>query len=483
MFRRFLFLTLMVTGTIQLALAQEKWSLEKCITHAIQNSLEIKQAHFSIRDAELDLRQSRMSRLPNLNASIGGGYQFGRTINPVTNDFEQQSIGFNSINLNAGIQLYGGNEINNAIQRSKIDIEAAKLDAKASSDLIALDVATAYLSILLAEEQLQNARNRLSLSEDQLAQTDKLIEAGSLPQNDRLDILAQMALDNQGIIEAQNLVDINYLNLKQILQLDPSVGIVIEKPAILDAEIANPESYLLNDIYTTALGTQANIKANDLRLKSSQLSEQIARAALFPTVTLFGGINSNASDVITDPSKIDPADVSVVRSAPIPVEINGQLSSVAFFNEEIQGEIPKRSYLDQINDNFGQFVQVNVDIPIFNNFRNRTSIERARLTTLNQEVVSQQDRQTLKTNVQRAIADAKAAKETYEAAQSSLEAATAAYRNAERRFDLGAINSFEFSQARNRMDLAQVDLTQAKYQFVFNVKVVEFYQGKPMQIN
>ncbi len=483
MFRQVCFFILTMLTSIQVTVAQEKWSLEKCVNHAIQNSLTIKQAVFTIRNQELTLKQNQMNRLPNLNGSIGGGYQFGRTINPTTNNFEQQNIGFNSIGLNASMQLYGGNEINNAIKRSKIDIQAAKLDADASANVIGLNVANAYLAILLAEEQLQNAQNRLDLSEEQLEQTDKLIQAGSLPQNDRLDILAQMALDRQGIIEAQNLVDINYLNLKQLLELDPNVGLIIERPEILDGELVDPGTYLLNEVYATALGTQPNIEANDLRLKSFLLSEDIAKAGLLPRVFLSGSVNSNASTVALDPSKVNPADILVVRGNPEPVEINGDLGSIAFFDTRINGEIPKRSYLDQVNDNFGQAVSVNVNIPIFNNFQNRTAIERARLQTLNQEVINQQDRQTLKTNVQRAIADANAAKETLQAARVSLEAATAAYNNAQRRFDLGAINSFEFSSARNRMDLAQVDLTRAKYQFVFNVKVVEFYQGKPLKLN
>lgn len=474
---------LFMAGFITIGHAQEQWSLEKCISHAVQNSLTVKQSHFSIRNAELGVKGSQLSRLPSLNGSISGGYQFGRTIDPTTNDFDQQNIGFNSISLNSGVILYNGNAINNSIQQSKIDLEVAKLDAQASVDQISIDVANAYLNILLAEEQLQNANNRLEQSNRQLDQTNKLIEAGALPENDRLDILSQIALDKQGIVQAQNQVDITYLQLKQLLQLDPDVGIIIEKPEILSDQFADPQGFLLNEVYTSALGIMANIKANDFRLESATLGESIAKANLMPSVRLFGNINSNTSTVSIDPSKLEPSDFEVVKLAPVPAEINGVASDISFFDTRLTTEIPKRSYAKQFGDNLGQALQLSINIPIFNNYQNRLSVERARLTTLNQEVINQQDRQLLKANVQRAIADARAAKLTLDAANQSLEAAQTAYDNAVKRFDLGAINSLEFSTARNRLDLAQVDATQAKYQFIFNVKVVEFYQGKGLRLN
>ena len=430
---------------VSICYSQEKWSLEKCVNYAEQNSLTVKQAQFDIGRSSLNLKQGQMNRLPNVSASANGGYSFGLNVDPRTNDLVQQQIGFNNISANVSMSLYNGNQINNSIKQSKIDIEAAKLNAQAAVDNIGLSIASAYLDILLAEEQVENAKKRLELSESQLAQTDKLIEAGSLPYNDRLDIVAQMALDQQGIIEAENLVVINYLNLKQLMQIDPKQDIVIDRPAIPEIQMANPDNFLLEKTYSAALGNLAFVEANEMQLRSFELGENIAKASLLPRLSLFVNLDSRFASLVDSP-------------------------------------IPNDGYFTQLNENFGQVVGLSLNIPVFDNYRGRIGIERARINTLNQQVINQQQQQDLKTNIQRAIADARASQKRLAAAETSLEAAQAAFENSEKRFELGAINTFEFTQARNRLDQAQVELTRAKYQYVFNLKVVEFYEGKPLQL-
>ncbi len=463
--------------------AQERWSLAKCIEHARQNSLTIKQAQYQISSAELNLTQNRLNRLPNLNGNINGGLQLGRSIDPTTDQFVQQNFGANSVSVSSSIILYGGNRINNSIEQSKYDLEAARLEAQAASYDIALQVAGGYLNILLSEEQLENARKRMELSESQLEQTDKLINAGTLPQNDRLDILAQIALDRQAIIEAQNLVDLNYLSLKQLLELDPNVGLLIEKPNFGDIPVRDPAKFNLNEIYTAAMKTQPIIEANEMRLRSLEIGEEVAKAFLLPTVSLSASLSSNYSTVARDFTRVDTLDFALVKTPAQPVEIDGEPADIAFFQPDVDLSIPKRQYFDQLNDNFGQSVGVNIRIPIFNNYQNKVGVEQARLNTLNQQVINQQQKQNLKSDVQRAIADARAAKNTLDAAQFSLEAAQAAFDNSIRRFELGAINTFDLTSARNRLDQAQVELTRAKYQYIFNLKVVDFYMGNPLELN
>lgn len=440
--KKILTLLFLLSCSVMMLQAQEAWSLEKCVNYARQNSLNVKQAQYGILDSELANKQARMNRLPNLSASIRGGYQFGRTIDPTTNEFKNESIGFNGFGVDAGVTLFSGNTITNSIKQSKFDIEAAKLDAAATSNDIALQVASSYLSILLAEEQLENAKVRLQLSEAQLSQTDKLIQAGSLPANDRLDFVAQIAREQQAIIEADNLVNINYLTLKQLLELDPNIDLRIVRPEVI-VPAANPEAFTLTDVYNTALSSQPQIEAGEMRIKSAELGERLAYGQSFPTLSLFAGLSSNYSSL-----------------------------AASFL-----------SYSEQIEQNFGQYAQLNLSIPIYSNHRNKVGLDRARLNSLNVEVQNKQAKNLLKTNVQRAIADARAAKESYAAAQRSEEAANAAYINAQRRFDLGAINSLEFTTASNNLNQAKVSLIQAKYQYLFNLKVVDFYMGKTIQIN
>ena len=471
--------TLFSSGLI----AQETWSLEKCVRYAQQNSLTIKQAQYGIQNAELNAKQQRFNRLPSVNGSMSAGVQFGRTIDPTTNSFNNDRIGFNSYSLNAGVTVFNGNRINNAIKQSKIDLEAAVLDAEASVNDISLLVASAYLNILLAEEQLENAKNRLELSQEQLDQTEKMIQAGTLPVNDRLDFVAQIALDEQTIIEAENQVNINYLNLKQLMVLDPSQDIRIVKPDIAVPSDANPEAFTLEQVYSSALGTQPQVKAGDLRVESAKYQELLAKGNLLPSVSIFGGLRTNYSSIAKDflNPNTDNA-MLVLEETGRPVVVNGQEAIVQeFFTSGVV--FPNKSYTDQLNENFGQNVGISVQVPIYNNHFNRISMERARVNALNAEVSSRQIRQTLKTNVQRAIADAKAAKESFKAAQRSVDAAEAAYDNSQKRFDLGAINTLEFSTARNNFDRAQVELTRAKFQYIFNLKIVDFYLGKELKLD
>ncbi|MCB0551931.1 MAG: TolC family protein [Phaeodactylibacter sp.] len=453
--------------------AQNTWSLEKCIDYARQNNLSVKQAEYSIKNTDLTRKQNEFNRLPGLSGRTSGGLQFGRTIDPTTNSFNTEQITFNSFSIDLNATLYSGNRLNNAVKQSRIDLEAARLDAQATVNDIGLSIANAYLSILLAEEQLENARRRLELSQSQLDQTDKLIRAGSLPPNDRLDFLSQIALDEQSIIEAQNLVAIGYLNLKQIMEIDPNEDIRIVRPESINIpEGVDPQGFQLNEVYNAALQTQPQIRAADLRLESAQLEENIAHAGFLPTLSLFASLNTNYSSAFQSPI------FGLVRSKQT-VFINNDPVEIEFENEA-PVDYKNIAFGKQFNDNFGQTVGLSLGVPIYSNHSNRIAVERARLNVLNTQVTNRQQRQQLKTDVQRAIADARAARETLQASQRTADASQAAFENAEKRFKLGAINSLEYTTARNNLDRALVDVIRAKYQYLFNLKVVDFYLGRPI---
>jgi outer membrane protein len=217
--------------------------------------------------------------LPSANASTNAGYNFGRTIDPTSNSFLNRSIGFNSLSLNASAPLYTGGQISNTIKQNKLSTEAARLDANTTVNNLSLDVAVAYLNILLSEEQLNNARKRLDLSKAQLEQTDRLIEAGSRPRNERLNLVSQVALDQQTVIEGENTVINNYLVLSQLMLLPPGEQIQIEKIDVIVPADVNPDTYKLVDVYNLALNTQPQIMAGEKRLASAQVAVEAAKAS------------------------------------------------------------------------------------------------------------------------------------------------------------------------------------------------------------
>lgn len=482
MLKKITLLTLLTLAIGSTAFSQSSgpWTLEQCIEYARKNSITVKSALNSVELAQINDLGNRMQRLPSVNGNASGGYQFGRTINPATNSFIAESIATTSFSISGGVTLYNGNIINNSIEQGRINLQAANLDALAAANDISLQVAGAYLNILLAEEQLANAQKQVAQSTKQLEQTDKLINAGSLPVNDRLDFVAQLALDQQAVIEARNSVKINYLLLKQLLELDPTVELTIVRPEITVPTDADPEAIDVEQVYTTALGTQPQIEAGELRLQSALLDEKIAKGNILPSLRLSGSLSTNFSNRFQDFNA--PINQRTEFGTPFTVIVNDMPVSVQFPETRNDGyqDIP---FTDQLSQNFGQSIFLSLSVPIYNNHVNRVNMQRARINMENTELNNRQIKQNLKSDVQRSIADAQAARESYQASQRSVEAAQAAFDNAQKRFDLGAINSLEYTTATNNLDRAKVNLIQAKYQYLFNLKVVDFYLGREIQID
>lgn len=473
-YRQFSLLPLILLLFVQLQ-AQEIWTLQRCIEYARENNLNIRQAAYGVELAEVGARQSRLERLPSLSGSASGGVQWGRTIDPTTNDFNNQRISYNSYSLNARMLIYGGGMITNGIKQSEADLMAAKYDADYAFNLTALSIANAYLQILQAEEQMEVARRRVDLSRQQLEQTDKLIDAGVLPVNNRLDILAQLARDEQALVQAENAVELSYLTLKDLMYLDLSKDIKIEAPPVDIPADMNPDNLSFLELYQQALGTQPQIKAEEHRLQSAALAEQIARAALMPTVAAFASMDtrwSSSSKRITGFTDGIEEQTVYIDNTPVTV---GFPVTLPIFDDN--------PYFDQLDQNFGQGVGLSVSIPIFSNGRNSANVQRAQIGTKTAMVRSEQAKQQLRNDIQQALAAARAAKRSYEAAKLSYEAARAAFDNAQKRFDLGAINAFEYNTARNTLDMTENELTATKYDYIFRLKVLDFYLGKELRIN
>ncbi|MCB0641838.1 MAG: TolC family protein, partial [Phaeodactylibacter sp.] len=313
-------------------------------------------------------------------------------------------------------------------------------------------------------------------SQAQLDQIDKLIQAGSLPENDRLDVVAQIALNEQSLVQGENLVTTSYLRLKQLLELDPSTDFKVLKPEFEVPADSNPEAYSTEEVYATALGTQPQIKANDIRLLSAEKGVNVARSAGLPSLSFFAQMNTNWSSV--------GKTVNGTSTDFFPITLRTPDGTITTF--EVQQEsaiLIDNPYFDQLNQNFGQGVGLNLQIPIFNGLSTKLNTERAELNVLNTKVTNDLAKQQLKTDVTNAVADARAARKSYEAAERALDASNAAYRNAERRFELGAINTFELTSAKIARDQAEIERTRSKFQYIFNLKIVDFYLGRDLRLD
>lgn len=471
-FTLFIIPAFLTTLTMQ---GQETWSLQRCIGYALEQNISIKQSQANVKLAQLGESQARAARLPGVNANVNVGEQFGRTIDPTTNTFVNTGITFNSISLNANVPLFSGGQINQTIKQAKFDALASEADLTHATNTLALQVAQAYLTILLAEEQLANARNQAGLSQKQLANTQKLIDAGNLPAGDRFNVLAQIARDEQTVITTENNIELAYLNLKQLMQLEPNFPLMLEKPDI-GTPSSDYEALTFLNVYETAVGSQPNMQAAAFRVKSAERGVDIARAGYSPTISLFGNLSSNYSSQFKSFRASGMSDT--LRQT---IVFNGMPTTIDILQPRFVSEsIP---YFRQLDQTFGQGIGLNLAIPIYQNGRTRLSVERARLGVLNARLQENQVRQQLKNDVQTAMANVRSAKKQMEAAQKTLEATRLAFENTEKRYNIGASNTLELNTARNSYDIAANNLTVAKYDYLFKIKVLEFYLGKPLVVD
>lgn len=472
--RKKLFLILLVVFSLSaVSNAQEVWSLERCVTYALDNNINIQQAKLGKEFAQLDVNQAKHAKYPSINGGSSVNWNFGRTVDPVTNDFNTETFFANNISISTGVILYNGGRIKNSYKQSQINNEAASFDMQQSERDIALLVANAYLSALFAEENYKITENQLALSQEQLGQLEKLIKAGTRPANEALNIEAQIALNEQNILSAENNIATAYLNLKQLMQIEKDIKVVVPEEEV--KVNSDPEILRIDEVYASALRTQPNIKSADLNLESANLGVKIAESALLPSISAGGSLGSNYSN---KGIRIDGVTEVIVDQE---IFLNNIPQTIGFPQEV--PIISNNPYFSQMTDNVSYGVGVNLNIPIYNNMVNRTNIERAKLNIKTTELSNTQLKNNLKTQVQQALTDARIAKKQYSASQKSMNALKAAFDNTKRKYDLGAVNTYDYIDAKNQLDVAQLNLIIAKYDYIFKTKVIDFYMGYPLQLN
>ena len=465
-----------------LAFAQtgDNWTLERAVDYALTNNLQVRQLENAAELAAIGLDQARAGRLPTLSGSSNVGLQFGRTIDPTTNTFDQQTIGFQGYQLNGGITLYQGGAIRNGIRQAELDNAAAEMDAKVTANNVGLQVANSYLNIVLFREQLRNAEAQLQLSTDQLANTDALINAGALPPAQRFDLLAQQAAARRTVTELENQVIAATLGLKILLELDYNEPFEVVIPSVELSEDRLLESFDLEEVFLSARSTQPTVAAAELRRESATVLTDLAKANYLPVVSLFGSVSTNFSSVakdFTNPGFTTPPEFEFGQA--VPVQINGQEALLAeLVAVGDPPSFPTIGYFNQLDRNFGQSVGASVSIPIYRQGRKRLDLQSARVQQENAQLNVEIAENNLRNDVQLAINNLRAAQENFRAARTSQEAAEQAYENAQRRFRAGTANSFDLVTATNQLDQARTEFTRSKYQLIFNRQVIRFYLGQ-----
>ncbi|WP_192820889.1 TolC family protein [Rufibacter sp. LB8] len=481
-----LLLTLgLATGGHSLATAQTAaptgetvWNLRQVIDHAVKNNLQVRQVGLSVEQAAINANQARANQLPSINGSGSHGFNNGFFLDPVRNEIQNTQIWSGSFSVSGQVNLYSGLQVQNTIKRNRLDHEAFKLDQQKAQNDIVLNAVTAYMQILLNQELLKTNQERLTLTQSQLDRTQRLFKAGSVPESNVLDLNAQMASDELNIITAQNNIELAELRLINLLNLENAMpsNFAIEVPQLPDPD-QSVVSFNPQEVFRTAEEVMPEIKRAMLRIESAKQSVAIARGAYQPSLSLVGSISSRYSSG------------SNLFAIGQPIPVRRQIGVVDGSGQPVFAEtmIVDRTpltypYFNQLQDNLGQFIGLNLNIPILNGFRVRNNVQLSRIGLRNAELNKDIARNDLQQIIAQSYTDAIGAQKRFSAAKRQLEAFDQAYKNAEIRLNNGLINNVDFNVARNNLVKAQSDIIQAKYDYTFKLKILEFYQGKTITL-
>lgn len=418
--------------------AQKVWTLEECINYALENNLQIKRQGLNVEYNKNNYGQSKFNLLPNLNAGLSHGYydSYGQYV--VDGKIYSNDLWRGGVYLNSSLTLFNGLQKINDIMQKKYQFLQSQSDLKKQQNDISIALANGYLQVLFAKELVEVAESRLEVTTLQSERTKKLLEVGNVAQGEYLQIKAQEANDKTGLINAKNDLEISYLNLTQLLDLDSTAGFDIFVPQGIEVELLSPPESV-QEIYIAALDNMPQIKSAEYALKSSEKQLNKSWGLLSPSVSVTGSLNGDyakSKDIDADP------------------------------------------YLDQIQNNQNKSINLSVNIPIFNQMQVKNAISNSKLQVEDQQYQLDLAKMALYKEVQQAHADALASREKYYSSVEAVNYNEEAFKYTSQKMDVGLVNSVDYNIAQNNLISAQSSMLQAKYEYIFKLKILDLYMGK-----
>lgn len=423
------------------AMAQKQWNLKQCIEYAIEHNLTIKQQEAAKDESAVDLNTAKWSRLPDLNGSASHSFNFGRSLQ-MDNTYQQLNTQNTGLNLSTSIPLFTGMQIPNQIALSKLNLKAAVEDLNKAKEDISIQVTSAYLQVLFNEELAKVAHEQVALSEEMLKQKTAFFKVGKASEAELYEAKSRAAQDQLSAVQADNEYRLALLDLSQLLELPTPEGFAIVSPSIdEDKDFSILTSPV--DIYSEALLIKPSIKAAQYRVEGAQKSIRIAQSGYYPQLSLGAGIATSYYNVSG--------------------RENGNFGS-------------------QLRDNFSQYIGLSLNIPIFNRFSTRNQVRKARIqqTTLNWQL--EDAKKALYKEIQQAYYNAVNAESKFESSRTADEAAKASFNLMKEKYANGKATSTEFNEARTNWLKAVSDRIQAKYDYLFRTKILDFYKGVPLTL-
>lgn len=460
----------------QVADSTRTWTLQESVDYAMQHNISIKQQDVQRRFSVLTLKQSQMQQIPNVAAAFSENYNLGRTIDPTTNTFVNQGYLSTSPSLQASANLFNWFSLRNQIAGNRFENKANDYLLEKARNDVALNVAQAFLQILLNDEQVHISENQLKLTQSQLDNTRKQVMAGAVPESNQADLEAQMARDSSTLVTAQTTAIVSVIQMKALLNLGFDQTYAPQIPGnIADIPMPHLTELAPEMVFSAAQSTYPLIKADQSRVQEYEKFKKAAFGALFPTLSVSGFLRSyyahtpNQGDVLT----YKYSTVGNVETAPgVPDGPAVGAYYPATYSKVYQ------PFHTQISDNFQQGLGLSLNIPIINGWQLRTNYNKAKLNLENQKLTTDLDNQKLRQDIYTAYANAVGSLQKYNASSRAVEASQRAFDFAGKRYELGLMNTIDYITTQSNLFRAKIDKVSALYDYIFKMKLLEFYRDQ-----
>jgi outer membrane protein len=470
------FLTLLFLIVASPAFSQTKWDLQKCVDYALQNNISVKQADVQSRLSRITANQSALTKLPTANGSLSGSYQRGLNENPTTGTLQSQDFFSGSLGVQTSYDLFNWGARKNTISANELLAKADELNIDRAKNDVSLFVANAFLQVMLAREQVKVSEVQIGQSIEQLRTTRILVKAGSQPELNAIQIIAQLARDSSALLQGQALVEKALINLKATLNLDMATPFDIDAPPVDLIPVDNIADLHPEIVYNLAVANQPLQKILGLRIEAAQKQVLASRAAMYPRVTAFGGLNTRFVDAKSPVFGVFPAAATTSF-----VTVNGQQFPVFAPQFGVTG-VKGTPFTRQLNRNFGQSLGISVNFNIFNAGTAKANWNRTKLNVINFELQDEQERLNLKTNIYNAYQDAFSSMQKYKAAKRSVDASQEALNISKKRYDVGLLGTLDYIITQSNLFRARIEEVSNHYDYIFKLKVLEFYKGAGLRL-
>ena len=456
------------------ALAQQPadsvYNLQQCIDIAIKNNLTVKRSELDMERSRIYWQQQRSALLPSLNGNVNHGISTGRSLDPFSNTYLNQQISYADYGLNANLILFNGLTIQNSIRQTSLAYQAGRMDFEQAKNDITLNVITAYLQVINNMDLLTQGNNQLAVSKQQLQRLQVMNANGAVKPSDYYDVKGQQATDQLTVINAKNGLIASKLSLLQTMNVPYSRDITLQRlnatelPALKFTQTAD-------QVYDRALQNLPLVKAAALRRQSAEKAVKVRQGALFPTISLNGGLATRYSSAARRSVLLDTLEVNTGSFIKTPSGNQPVYAANQVYNNE------KISYGSQFKNNYNTQVNLGLQVPILNGFLNRNRVALAKIDLQEQRYTEETTRIQLKQNVEQAFNNMSAAYERFQVLLEQTEAFKESFRTAEIRFNAGALNSVDYIVAKNNLDRANNNLINARYDYYIRTKILNYYTG------